>query len=363
MSSFLVVGDFLWPWYQEACCNSLESLGHRVTRFSFFRYFRFFPSQNSEPVFHSVFHYLQYKFQLGPTFLRLYFDLIICFVQLKPTYIWLYNVHIISPFILRILRCLSPTTVFLSYTNDNAFSNHSSRLLWKKYLSSLHLIDVHFVYRHSNISDLLRRNIPFSTIHLLRSYFIPECDYPTSISDIPPSFLTDIVFAGHYEDDGRLQALEAVASLGFKLRIYGAGWSTPFESLPPSSPLRDHPLPIKPAIGDAYRYAICGAKIAICFLSTLNEDTYTRRCFQIPAMGIPLVCQYSDDLADLFSENKEYFFFRDASQLCAQILKLMSSSSLRAQVADAAYLRVYKSGHDIMSRMQFFLSCLNSDHN
>ena len=38
----LIVGDYMWDWYQEACAKALELLGCNVNRFGWFEDFRFF---------------------------------------------------------------------------------------------------------------------------------------------------------------------------------------------------------------------------------------------------------------------------------------------------------------------------------
>ncbi len=70
-------------------------------------------------------------------------------------------------------------------------------------------------------------------------------------------------------------------------------------------------MPIKPVTGIEYNYAICGSKITLCFLSKINSDTYTRRNFEVPAMGKLMLSEYSQDLEIIFKENEEMVFFRN----------------------------------------------------
>jgi hypothetical protein len=166
------------------------------------------------------------------------------------------------------------------------------------------------------------------------------------------------VFAGHYEDDGRVETLEAICDAGFHLNLFGGGWSAALPKLKSDSPLRSK-YPISPATESDYRYAICGAKVALCFLSTLNRDTYTRRSFQIPAMRTAMLSQYTDDLASLYKEDKEAVFFNTKAELLEKIKRLLVDEKWRYSVAKGGYDKVHAAGHDVVSRMEVWLDQVN----
>jgi spore maturation protein CgeB len=89
---------------------------------------------------------------------------------------------------------------------------------------------------------------------------------------VPEKYKCDIVFAGHYEDDGRISLLDELCRSVYSLNLFGGGWDRAYKQLNPNGPLRKN-FPVHPVTGDDYRRAICGAKIALCVLSTLNKDT------------------------------------------------------------------------------------------
>src|SRR5207247_1773951 len=124
-------------------------------------------------------------------------------------------------------------------------------------------------------------------------------------------FETDVVFAGHYEADGRQRLVEMLVESGIRLRLFGPEWERPARE---SRVLRRF-SPVDSPRGEDYNKALCGAKIALCFLSKLNRDTYTRRCFEIPAAGVFLLAEYSDDLGGLFKEGVQAEFFRGPDEL------------------------------------------------
>jgi len=349
----LVVGDYMWPWYQEVCATALEDLGCEVVRFGWFDDFRHWREGCSEPFFHSLWHRIQYRFHIGPTVWSIHRRLIRKAVDSHPDIVWFYNVKLISPSVVKEMKSLLPGATFVQFSNDNPFSSSAKVGLWHNYLKSVPLFDVHFSFRHSNLSDYQR--LGADSTYLLRSYFIPEEDYPVPQDEIPEQFRCDVVFAGHYEDDGRVEMLEAICEAGYRLNLFGGGWNAALPKMNVDSPLRSK-YPIAPATKADYRYAICGAKVALCFLSTLNEDTYTRRSFQITAMRVAMLSQYTDDLATLYIPDTEAVFFRDRQELIAKLDKLLEDDAWRQSVAVAGYDKVYASGHDVTNRMKSLLS-------
>lgn len=102
-----------------------------------------------------------------------------------------------------------------------------------------------------------------------------------------------------------------------------------------------------------------GAKIALCFLSRLNRDTYTRRCFEIPATVTMLLSEYSSDLATLYQEGVEADFFRSKEELIQKLDFYIGNDQIRKSVAEAGYRSVMKDGHDVVSRMKQVLSWIS----
>lgn len=348
----LLVGDYMWPWYQEACAEALETHGCKVERFGWCDDFRHWLPERSEPVYHSLSHRVQHRLQFGPVVWKVNQRLIKAAEWINPDIVWFFNVQLISSATVKKLRRLLPNATFCQYANDNPFSRAAKPSLWRNYLASIGYFDLHFSYRRNNIVDY--RRYGSMNVHLLRSYFIPEVDYPEPMDKIPERFKCDVVFAGHYEDDGRVEMLEAICEAGFNLRLYGGGWNAALPKLRAKSLLRAH-FPVSPVTGVDYRYAICGAKVALCFLSTLNQDTYTRRSFQIPAMKTAMLSQYTDDLATLFRPDVEVMFFRNATELLDKLRLLVNDPILRTTIAEAGYRRVYADGHDVRARMGVWL--------
>lgn len=112
-----------------------------------------------------------------------------------------------------------------------------------------------------------------------------------------------------------------------------------------------HLAPVHLVWNEDYNKALCGAKIALCFFSKLNRDTYTRRCFEIPAAGTLLLSEYSDDLASLYQAGEEADMFKTKQEMIQKINLYLDNDDLRSRVAANGNQRAIIDGHDIVSRM------------
>lgn len=352
----LLVGDFSWPWYHEASAAALERLGHRVIRYGWNHKFRHWDTTLNAHRYHSFFHRLQYRFIAGPLVRSVNDSLIAVAHDAQPDVIFFYNVQLIFPQTVQKLKRLCPNAVLCQYANDNPFSKRAAKSVWRYFIGSIPYFDLHYAYREDNIAQL--KSAGARKVYLLRSYFVPEYDYPIDNGQIGSEYQCDVVFAGHYEDDGRVDALESICNAGYNLKLYGGLWDSALPKLSDKSPLRQL-YPIKPVTGIHYNQALCGAKIALCFLSTLNCDTYTRRNFQIPAMKVPVLSQRTADLSQMFIEDKEISFFSTVEELLGKIRWLMSDARSRKLIGERGYQRVHKDGHDVDSRMHFFIQTVN----
>jgi spore maturation protein CgeB len=111
-------------------------------------------------------------------------------------------------------------------------------------------------------------------------------------------------------------------------------------------------MPVRNAWGEDYNKALCGARVALCFLSRLNRDTYTRRSFEIPASGTLMLAQYTEDLAGMFKPGEDADFFRSPEELVQKLQRYLGDDALRRRVALAGQRRVATDGHDVVSRMR-----------
>lgn len=349
----VIAGAWQWPWYEAACASALVDMGHEVIPFGWDQVFTEPVSGKSERKPRSRLLAAQRKAILGPAISRLNQALVEVVTQGQPDVLLLYRAPLVSPRSLVTIRRRAPLTVIAQYCNDDPFSPQARRLLWRHLRRSIPLCHVHFVFRAANLAEF--RAAGAKRVHLLRAYYVPSLHFPLRDGERVAGWQSEVLFAGHYEDDARIESLAGVVKAGMKLSLYGGGWG----NAPPSqvSPLRGL-LPTQPVTGNDYRQAVCGSRIALNFLSSLNRDTYTTRNFEVPAMGTMMLSEYADDLSRLFDEGVDIEFFRTPEELLRKARHYLDHDDERQAVADAGRARVERDGHDVGSRMAEMLAVL-----
>lgn len=331
----VLVGDWHSNIHEEALKAGFLRLGHTVFELKWFKYF------NRQKFFDKF----QNKFLVGPLIRKIQSDLLKLVEDTRPDFVFIYRgTHIKASTIKKIQKL----TTVVSYNNDDPFSLKQPRYYWRHFIASLSYSDIALAYRHHNLDDF--RNAGAKEVALLRSWFIPEKDYPILCSETEAStFKHDVVFVGHFENDGREKLFEYLLENGVQLRIYGPDWN---QKASLCGPLVKKLLPTKPLKNEDYNKMITSSKISLCLLSKLNRDTYTRRCFEIPAMKGVLLSEYTDDLAGLYIENQEILLFRSKEELLNKIRQYLNDEPTRLKIAENGYKAVYNNKHDNVSRAQ-----------
>lgn len=343
----LLVGDWHSELHEQAVFEALGKLGHEVVAFPWFQYFR--PCAGRWSWLDSLLKRAQNKYLMGPLLSRINRDVLAVAAREQPELVFVYRGTHILPSTLRRIRKVSPRAVIVGYNNDDPFAPNQFHRLFKHFLNGIPDYDLLLAYRHHNLDDF--RHAGAKRVHLMRSWFIPERNFPLDLdTDGVRDFGCEVVFVGHHEDDGRVEYLEEIVRRGWKLRLFGPhyGWDMAIRHSTELSPL----LPVRPVWGEEYNNALCGAKVALCFFSKLNRDTYTRRCFEIPATKTMMLSEYSSDLAGLYREGEEAEFFRNKDEMISKIEHYLTHDAQREAVAAGGWRRAHADGHDVVSRMR-----------
>lgn len=351
MLKVLVVGNFLYDIYEPALVGGFKSLGCDVYEFATSSYF--FQSDQKKLSF--LFSKLQEKFTFGPVVKKLNRDLVSFCQKEKFDFIFCYrSVAVCSNTILEIQKTGS---LVFGYNNDDPFGKTMSKLYWRCFVGSLKSYDYLFSYRHKNINDYKERGV--NNTGILRSYYLKNKNFPLNPVD-NGAFNSDVVFVGHMEDDGRdifLNRLIKDAGNEIAFRLYGArkSWKKSAYVLDIEKYLG---YEIYPVIDD-YNLVLNKAKIALVFLSKSNNDSYTRRCFEIPAAKTFMLCEYTKDMASMFEEGKEAEYFRDYDEFLSKIRYYLEHEDEREKIALNGYNRLLRGRHEVTDRAGEIINVYN----
>ena len=344
----LVAGDWYSDVHEEGVAQAYQALGHEVFSFKWNKYFEIRSLSLSAKIIGFVYKF-QNKFILGPVILNINRDFKKKIDEFSPDLVSIYRGTHITKNTLRFIKKRHPKIIFISHNEDDPFTGNHPFWLWRHFLASIPEYDLVLAHRERNIKQY--ENIGAKKVKFLRSWYAPLRTHSVTLSEKDKlHFECDVVFAGHFEADGRIALLEEIVKSGIKLRIFGPGkyWDPVLSD----SELLRHLVPVKTAWGDDYNKSLCGSKVALCFFSRLNRDTYTRRCFEIPATKTMLLSEYSDELSGLYKEGREVDFFRSKEELMHKLRLYIENDSLRTSVALAGFNRVLSDGHDVVSRMK-----------
>jgi len=330
----IVAGDYQNPIYSPAIYLSLKKLGHEVIAFKWNEYFGAFITSK-----------IANKFHVGPIVFKVNRDLQrLCFRE-KPDLLFIYRGVIITNETIKTIREHSGTIV-IGFNNDDPFSTNYPKYFWKLYLNSVPYYDHIFSFRHKNVMEYKKRYGISSD--LFRMYYIKERNYKMSETDIKqfPQYKCDVLFVGHFENDGRDEYLYELVKLGIDLQLYGNEWEQSkyynvFKKIMKGDIRR---------LEKDYNTAMNCAKICIVFFSHLNNDTYTTRCFEIPATEGFMLSEYTDDMAQMFAPNKEAVYFSDKDDFILKIKYYLSHNDEREKIAKCGRYRLLKDGYEVQDR-------------
>lgn len=344
----LVAGNFSYLIYQEAFSTALERTGHSVIRFPWASFFKDFPGK------------VQAYFPLpGLASIRMNVALRRAVSENKPDIVLVWRGTHVFPSTYRYIK-QTCGSVIISYNNDDPFAPrvHSKvpwhhHFKWYWYHKSHPLVDLVLVFRTVNLSETMPLGARQTAV--MMPYFIPDKDRPVVLSEEElERFSCDVVFAGHYEPDGREKYIKGLVKAGLHVRLFGGKYWTS-EVLGETASYFGK---VREAQGEDYVKALCSAKICLCFLSKMNRDTYTRRCFEIPACGALLLSERTPDLQRLFREDEEAVFFSTVEELVEKSQWLISHPDHLTRISAAGMRRVHKDGHSVDDRAKQFVGMI-----
>jgi spore maturation protein CgeB len=346
----LICGDWKYEVYELSMARALVDLGARVTPFEIAPYFKGFTGKLQS---HIPFW--------NPATFQMHVDLMRLIKSCQPDVVLLWRCTSISPAFLRYLQRQSKVKI-ATYNNDDPFASLSGavvpwryRFLWSWYLKSTRICDLNFFYRPVNISDadVFGSNRPI----LCKPYFRPWRDRVLDLSEEEQrKFGGDIVFVGHFENDGRAGLVKALVDSGLRVRLFGNDYWNKGQLKGYEGKLGY----VRELVGEDYIRALNGSPIALCLFSKINRDEYTRRTFEIPACGSVMLSERTPAMLEMFREDEEAVYFSSLAEAVQKAQWLKASPEVRHRISLAGQRRVHEIGGSIEGRARFVLTELGA---
>lgn len=329
----LFVGTGAFPMYERAFLNAAIELGYNARLFSCGEYF-----QKEKGIGHLI-QRAEGKFCVGPYTRRLNRDLIRRCNDWRPDLVFLYTCRLVTA--KTVAKLKSQGFYVASYCNDDPFASYFPSYFWRNYREALPYCDVNYIFRGKNRKEV--RASGGGEAKLLRAYYIDDRNHPCGENE-KIAACPDVLFLGHIEKDERVEYLKALADAGIQVGLN----AKEFRELEGDKRF----VLIKETRDENYNRLLASCKIPLVFLSKINSDTYTRRCFEIPAAGAFLFCPYTDDLASMFEEDKEIVFYRSKEDFVQKVQYYLIHDEERKAIAKAGYDRLHRDGHEAKDRVK-----------
>ena len=347
----LVAGNWRSKIHEEALSDAFENLDCDVTRFEWNSYFTCNAGKKS---WLNIFSKIEYRLSFGLTVLKINRDLVRTAVKVSPNILFIYRPILISKKTINKIKSKCPNIIIASYNNDDPFSQKYSWQHWLRFKRSISSYDVIFSYRPSNINNYKKYGARI--VHLLPPWFIKNINHFVTLSPTEMlEYKSDIVFIGHYEDDGRIDVIKKLVIEGFDVSLFGPDWNKVIEN----DSILGKFFPVKYLYGNEYNMALCGSKMALVIYSSLNSDVYTRRCFEIPATKTMMIAQRSSEMLELYKEDVECVYFSNIDELIKKVNHYIKHESARKQVSLNGYNRAINSEYEVIGRATYILKMID----
>ena len=291
------------------------------------------------------------RLHIGPLYRRMQRDLVELVRREKPDWIHFRLPVEFDRGTIRELRRLG--IVLTQYFNDDPFSRIAPAGFHWKFRHALPEYDAHFVFRPRNVEQY-RKAGAIHVEHCPPSYD-PRRHFIQPPLPARADFLADAAFIGHWENDGRVDYLDALVRAGFDLILKGGGWDRAIRGR-----AIGRLTPVTHAFGAEYNRIYAGVVAGLCFFSKINNDSWTRRALEIVAVGGLLVCERTEEAQTYFKDREEAFFFSSVGELVDIVQELKAQPSLRENARSAGYRRLLSGRNTIDDRAAQVLGYVTS---
>jgi hypothetical protein len=172
----------------------------------------------------------------------------------------------------------------------------------------------------------------------------PDVHFPVAWSG---ATRPDVVFIGGADPSRVAFIRQLIARLGrVQLELFGGYWHRYADLKPYYRGM---------AIGEAFRRAAGGARIALNLVRTANEDGHTMKTFEIPACGGFMLATRSPDHEAMFEEDREASMFADVDECASKIRYFLDNPDEAQTIAGQGCERVTRGHNTYLDRLRRLL--------
>jgi glycosyltransferase involved in cell wall biosynthesis len=256
--------------------------------------------------------------------------------ELRPDAVWVDKGDWIRPATLKGLRAEG---IFLVSHNTDAMHPASRRVSFKRRLlrATAPCYDIFFT---TNDVDCERmQGGPQQTLFTDLGYDDRRFEPTPLPSERAAEWDHGLVFVGHHEPHTEAGVL-ALIEAGLPVKVFG---HAPWFASPNRARLGDH---LQPSLGNEdYVRALKGARIGLCWVSSLNYNQTAARSFEIPGCGTFLLAMRTRQHAECFEEGKEAEFFGGPDELVEKARYYLEHEDERQEIARRGQERCVSSGY------------------
>jgi spore maturation protein CgeB len=250
--------------------------------------------------------------------------------------LWVEQGLVLRPETLACAKRLQPELELIHFSEDDLFLRHNQSRWLRQGLSVYDLV-VTTKRRNADPEEL--PTLGAVQVHYEPKTFDPAFHRPLALSDADRErFGCDVGFIGTFES-ARARACLALAEAGIEVRVFGNGWQR-FRRTHPKLRVERRPLS-----GLDYIKGLCASRIQLGFLRQRNRDEHSDRSVEVPACGVFLLAERTQEHLELFAEGREASYFTDPQDLIGKTIHYLTAERERERIAAAGRRRCLESDY------------------
>lgn len=233
---------------------------------------------------------------------------------------------VISPLLLypaSILAMKKHGLAFAFFTDNPIDVHHTHTNSWVK--RGFPLWDAGLIWSQELVDRLLESGVKQAFFHP----FCSDIEYHFPKQQTNPSY--DVAFIGNWDASRKREKyLKAIAD--YRLGLWGSNyWNTHCQELT----LKD--LCQGMCTYQEIPVVLGSARMGLNILRPQNEKGHNIRTYEIPAVGTLMLSERSDELLNLFKEDKEAIYFSSPDELKQKVEYLLQNPNLIKSIAEAGH--------------------------